>query len=72
MKLLITGASGFVGKMLCAELFQQGHSVRVAVRSANVQVDDFERAIVGSIDSGADWSAALHSVPSPPASPPRT
>ena len=62
MKVLITGASGFVGRSLCAELPRQGHPVRVAVRSANVHLDEFERAIISSIDRGTDWSAALGDV----------
>ena len=33
--------------------------MRVAVRSENVHVDSFERAIVGSVDDGVDWSSAL-------------
>ena len=60
--ILVTGASGFVGKSLCAELFQQGHVIVAAVRSANTQIDDFERVIVGSIDSATDWSATLRNM----------
>jgi len=59
---LITGASGFVGKPLCAELLRQGHEVRVAIRSTNDLIDDYERAIVGSIDGGTDWTVALRGV----------
>jgi nucleoside-diphosphate-sugar epimerase len=59
LRFLVTGANGFVGKSLCVELFRQGYAVRAAVRSANLRIDDFERARVGSIDSGTDWTAAL-------------
>ncbi len=62
MKVLITGASGFIGRSLSAELPNHGHTVRVAVRSANVHLDMFERAIISSMDSETDWSAALNSV----------
>lgn len=58
-KFLVTGANGFVGGSLCAELYRRGYAVRAAVRSANLWVDDCERVIVGSIDSGTNWSAAL-------------
>jgi len=34
MHILVTGASGFVGTVLCRELLLRGHSVRVCVRSA--------------------------------------
>jgi nucleoside-diphosphate-sugar epimerase len=62
LSLLVTGANGFVGRSLCAELFLQGHAVRAAVRSANIRIDDYEQAIVGSIDSRTDWSVALKGV----------
>ena len=62
IKLLITGANGFVGKALCAELLQQGQSVRAAVRSANTPIENLEAAAVGSIDGETDWTAALHGV----------
>jgi nucleoside-diphosphate-sugar epimerase len=60
--ILVTGASGFVGRLLCAELFKQGFAIRTAVRSGNIQIDDFELAVTGSIDSNTDWSAALRDV----------
>lgn len=40
MKVLITGANGFVGKPLCAELLRQGQSIRVAVRAADSLVEN--------------------------------
>lgn len=62
MRFLVTGANGFVGKQLCAELFRQGYAIRAAVRSENARIDDAEQAIVGSIGGGTDWTAALHGV----------
>lgn len=56
---LVTEANGFVSKTLWAELLRLGLAVRAVVRSANVWIDDFERALVGSIDSGKDWAAVL-------------
>lgn len=56
---LITGASGFVGKALCAELFLQGQPVRAAVRSVNRQVENIETVSVGNISSETDWTDAL-------------
>ena len=35
MKVLVTGASGFVGSSLCAHLIGKGHAVRGAVRSTS-------------------------------------
>lgn len=62
MKLLITGANGFVGGSLCAELSRQGHVVLGAVRSASEGIDGFEYSISGSIDGATDWSAALRNM----------
>lgn len=62
MKVLITGATGFVGKSLCAELFRQGHTARAAVRTKVVPIENVEVTIVGEIDSGTGWSTALRDV----------
>src|SRR3989338_6522851 len=62
MKFLVTGANGFVGKPLCAELLRQGQSVRAALRSANSPVENVEMAAVGSIDGKTDWTEALRGV----------
>ena len=62
LSLLVTGANGFVGRSLCAELFQKGYAVRATVRSANVRIDDYEQEIVDSIDSGTEWVAVLRGV----------
>jgi len=59
MKILVTGANGFVGRLLCAELLRQGYTVRSAVRSANVKFDDYEREIVGDINGETNWKSAL-------------
>ena len=62
MKFLITGANGFVGQPLCAELLRRGQAVRAAVRAANVPVENVEVAAVGSIDGTTDWTDALRGV----------
>lgn len=59
MRFLVTGANGFVGQSLCAELIRRGGLVRAAVRSGTVDSDTFDRWIVGSIDAETDWSTAL-------------
>jgi nucleoside-diphosphate-sugar epimerase len=62
MKFLITGANGFVGRALCAEILRQGQSVRAAVRSAGIPFEKVELTEVGAIDGHTDWSDALLSV----------
>ena len=62
MRFLVTGANGFVGKTLCAELLQRGRFVRVAVRSSNSTIKDVEVVAVGSIDDETDWTNALRDV----------
>ena len=60
MKLLVTGANGFVGRALCAGLLAQGHAVRSAMRHVDAQIEN--AVAVGSIDGQTDWSAALAGV----------
>ncbi len=62
MKFLVTGANGFVGKLLCKELLRQGQSVRAAVRSGRSLIDNTEVIIVGAIDSETNWADALRDV----------
>lgn len=62
MKFLVTGANGFVGRSLCAELLRQGYALRVAVRSGNARIDHAEQAIVGPIGAKTDWTDALRGV----------
>lgn len=57
MKVLVTGANGFVGTALCRELQRRGMALRAASR-APLQAD-YEQVRVGAIDGGTDWSAAL-------------
>ena len=62
MKFLVTGANGFVGKLLCKELLRQGQSVLAAVRSGKSLIDNTEVIIVGAIDSETNWADALRDV----------
>jgi nucleoside-diphosphate-sugar epimerase len=62
MKFLITGANGFVGKALCAELLQREYAVRAALRTAGSTVEPMEMVVVGAIDGETDWSAALSGI----------
>ena len=62
MKFLVTGANGFVGRYLCAELIRQGHTVRAAVRSAIPLDNPIEVSIVGTIDGETNWTDALRGI----------
>lgn len=62
MKILVTGADGFVGRRLCGELRKRGHSVRGALWQPAALPDGCESFVVGDIGHDADWSAALNGV----------
>lgn len=56
MRVLVTGANGFVGRALCNRLQISGHSVVPAVRRASGIVGE---AIVGDVEGAPDWTPAL-------------
>ncbi len=56
---LVTGASGFVGRHLVPLLEQQGWSVRRAVRKPS---GEGEEVVIGSLGPSTDWQAALADV----------
>jgi nucleoside-diphosphate-sugar epimerase len=63
MRVLVTGANGFVGRSLCPELTARGHEVRAAVRRGGPRVPGaFEHAPVGDIGPDTSWSEALEGV----------
>jgi nucleoside-diphosphate-sugar epimerase len=55
--LLVTGATGFVGKSLCMKLRQENLPIRMAVRSNLLTTECCTR--VGNIDANTDWAEAL-------------
>lgn len=65
MRVLVTGANGFVGRILCPFLVERGHEVTRVLRSTT---DENQFAITGkvlnveSIDSGTDWSGLLSNI----------
>lgn len=59
----MTGATGFVGRVLCEELAKNGYSVRAALRTpvdAPAGVND--AVMVGEHNSTTDWNYALRDV----------
>jgi UDP-glucose 4-epimerase len=76
--ILITGANGFVGKVLCATLTRKGYNVKGAIRRPSVPTDldtcvdrtvslltmelPPSLAVVGDIQAQTDWRTALQGV----------
>lgn len=60
--ILVTGASGFVGKVLCSELTRRGLKVRGAVRNQVELTSVGQVFTVGDIDGVTDWSEVLRGV----------
>jgi UDP-glucose 4-epimerase len=56
MKVLVTGATGFVGSALCAKLTSSGFAVVPAVRDKTGLPHEI---VVGSLDASTDWRANL-------------
>jgi nucleoside-diphosphate-sugar epimerase len=62
-RILVTGATGFVGHTLCEFLARSGYVVRAALRDDRpVPGCISEKAIVGDIAAATDWRAALRDV----------
>ncbi|MDO9053996.1 MAG: SDR family oxidoreductase [Gallionella sp.] len=58
--MLVTGASGFVGRMLCAELARRGHLVHAALRNpAHPDIAGCRIVKISGMDSGTSWVDAL-------------
>ncbi|MFM9912804.1 MAG: UDP-glucose 4-epimerase family protein [Methylophilaceae bacterium] len=68
MKVLVTGASGFVGRALCAKLLISGHQVVAAQRTAANTSTAIEWVVTGDLGDPGDlgenkvWQQALRNV----------
>lgn len=62
MRLLVTGANGFVGNALVEVLQKQGHAVRRALRGMPDAEDEVESVSVGDIDGQTNWQTALRGI----------
>jgi len=64
MKILVTGATGFIGRALVVELLQQDFSVSIVVRSKSTTIfpDEIKQFVVGDFANNADFSLALEGV----------
>lgn len=61
-RILVTGASGFVGPHVVAALQQAGYRLRLAQRRPQPVSDDIESVVIGDLADAVDWSAALQEV----------
>jgi nucleoside-diphosphate-sugar epimerase len=61
-RVLVTGATGFVGRTLCDILLSSGHSVRAATRVPSSLPGPIEQACVGEISGFTKWAVALEGV----------
>jgi nucleoside-diphosphate-sugar epimerase/GT2 family glycosyltransferase len=63
-RVLVTGANGFIGRALCADLSSRGYRVLAAVRKKTVvdQPATVQQVAIGDIDERTDWMAALSGV----------
>ena len=52
MRILVTGASGFIGRALCAQLLEQGHDIAALVRRSGSQPSG-TRPLAGDLDDRA-------------------
>lgn len=61
-RILLTGASGFVGPHVVAVLLRAGYRLRLAQRRAGPAPEGVETVETGDLSMPIDWSAALASV----------
>jgi len=61
VKVLVTGATGFVGRVAVRTLAAAGHAVRMAVRTER-PATGFESVVVGELGPDTEWSRALDGI----------
>lgn len=60
--ILVTGASGFIGKSLVAALLRAGETVRCAQRHADQRCEGADLVVTGELGPDTDWAPALEGV----------
>lgn len=59
MRVLVTGANGFIGRALVAELAARQSIIRGAVRNPGAIFPDVHCVVVGEVNGNTDWRDAL-------------
>lgn len=59
MRILVTGATGFIGRAVIPVLLERGHSVRIAARRPEPGLSGCETALIGEIGPDTNWREAL-------------
>ena len=64
MKILLTGATGFIGRRLMQALLASGHELRIALRARVMDglPSEIEQVVVGDIGPDTNWLQALSGV----------
>jgi len=62
LRILVTGASGFVGRQLCHTLTAAGLRVRAALRNDAPLIEAHERVVIGDIGPDTEWSGSFEGV----------
>ena len=62
MKVLITGARGFVGKELTQRLISESHEIYSAVRSGQPATLGVRDVLVSNTTTAAEWQSILHNI----------
>ena len=60
MRILLTGATGFVGRGLTPLLLRQGHEITAAVRKSSYELDSHvTQALISDLSSDQKWLPVL-------------
>lgn len=62
MKILLTGANGFIGTVLCDSLLANGHEITASFRKDAVNKTQVKPLIIPSIDGETDWGDAFRGI----------
>lgn len=59
MKILVTGANGFIGQHVCEELVRRGHTVSAVVRRPKYAPAETIEIVIGDIGPDTEWGSSL-------------